>query len=222
MKKFWDRLAQGVKDRMFPIHCAGCAKEGEWWCAACRKESGIAVANNNLEAVSSLNGVTALFNYGENSSLAKLIWRYKYQYARDIEEVWQEIILEHFPLSEREKCLPSAAVFIPVPLHPRRERERGFNQAAALARLFTGYSCGEINCDNLIRSRYTTQQAKLSGEDRRKNMINAFNWRGRDLPSEKIILVDDIFTTGATMQECAKVLKQAGAKFVWGLVLARG
>jgi predicted amidophosphoribosyltransferase len=76
--------------------------------------------------------------------------------------------------------------------------------------------------DGLARVRYTRPQVDLSAIERRTNLTEAFLWESRTPPPERIILVDDVFTTGSTMQECARELKRHGAKWVWGLTLARG
>jgi len=107
-----------------------------------------------------------------------------------------------------------------VPLHRRRYAWRGFNQAEILARFWS--SALGINMDRrlLYRRRNTKMQVKLNGEERRKNLLGAFAVRGA-LPAKRIILIDDVFTTGSTLQECARVLKLAGAVEVWGAALAR-
>ncbi len=139
---------------------------------------------------------------------------FKYNYLLEIADIFEKIIND----INFNNAWPDFAV-IAVPLHARRERERGFNQSAIIAGLFAKKLGLKIN-NNLFRVVYTVQQAKLSGEARRKNLKDAFMFNGQ-VP-EKVLLVDDVYTTGATMQECAKVLKDRGVKVVCGLVLARG
>jgi ComF family protein len=111
---------------------------------------------------------------------------------------------------------------IPVPLHQKRKSERGFNQSAELARHFcrqTGLPFWET-C--LKRTRATLVQAGLSRRERRNNVRGAFEVpRGEKVVGKKILLVDDVFTTGVTLNECASVLKKAGASRVAALTLAR-
>ena len=120
---------------------------------------------------------------------------------------------------------PGAAC-IPVPLHPRRERERGFNQAQKIAMGFIDVWREQgieiAAAPGLARVRHTQAQAGLGGDARRSNLSAAFAWHGTTAAPRYVVLVDDAFTTGATMQECARSLKCAGAEWVWGVSLARG
>jgi competence protein ComFC len=202
-----------VRDLLFPKSCVSCEKEGIWLCENCLPSSGLSQEDR---VAANLDGITALFNYGENT-ISKLIQMFKYNYLLEIAGIFEKIIYKtNFNNTWQD------FVIIPVPLHARRERERGFNQAEILAKLFAKKFGLSIN-KNLHRIIYTAQQAKLSGEERRLNLENAFVWKGlaKGVP-EKVLLVDDVYTTGATMEECAKILKDNGVKVVWVLVLARG
>ncbi len=133
------------------------------------------------------------------------------------------------PLAQRlaESFLGMAAQFdadgvVPVPLYPSRKRERGFNQAEALARHF----CRRVNLPllgkSLSRIRPTLIQAGLSRRERRLNMRGAFRVKRPEiLRGKKILLMDDVFTTGATLNECSRILKEAGVARVSVLTLAR-
>ncbi len=201
-----------VLDLLFPKFCAGCNEEGSWLCKKCLP---VVDFFHQDMAVPNLDGVTALFNYGENTQ-SKLIKMFKYDYLSEVAGIFENIISGINFFEVWKDC-----VIIPVPLHARRERERGFNQAEILAGLFSKKFGLSVN-KNLYRIIYTQQQAKLSGEERRQNLQNAFVWRSDRAAPKKVLLVDDVFTTGATMQECAGVLKNNGAEAVCGLVLARG
>ncbi len=113
-------------------------------------------------------------------------------------------------------------LIIPVPLHVDRHRRRGFNQATFLAGLFFPGKRELIRSDWLVRVRNTTAQARLGGIARRKNMLNAFRVRhGIELEKKMVCLVDDVYTTGTTVEECAKVLVRHGVLGVKVLTLAR-
>lgn len=113
-------------------------------------------------------------------------------------------------------------LILPVPLHGKRLRERGFNQALLLAQAFFPLHRPRIRPDILMRTRATTPQTGLSGDDRRRNVRKAFEVRERQhLAGKTVLLVDDVFTTGTTVNECAKVLRQAGCLEVRVLTLAR-
>lgn len=112
---------------------------------------------------------------------------------------------------------------VPVPLHLSRLRLRGLNQAAVLARLFFTGREKVIRPDGLIRIRNTVAQTELRGSERRKNLNNAFKLNTAAFNPERLIvcLVDDVFTTGTTVEECSRVLKSHGAREVRVITLAR-
>jgi len=111
---------------------------------------------------------------------------------------------------------------MPVPLHVKRLRQRGFNQALLLAHRVAERHHVPLSHDNLARTRYTRPQVELSGRERVENVAGAFSLdRPGDVIDRRIMLVDDVFTTGATLNECATVLKKAGAAGVNALTLAR-
>jgi len=113
-------------------------------------------------------------------------------------------------------------LLIPVPLHIKRLRERGFNQAYLLIGRWAKLE--KIPCDPfaLLRTRWTEPQTSLSRKERKKNMKHAFALRHSEkIGGQKILLVDDVYTTGSTANECARVLMEAGAEFVDVLTLAR-
>ncbi len=110
-------------------------------------------------------------------------------------------------------------LIVPIPLSARRQAERGFNQSLIIAQELSSYFKIPI-IDGLKKSE-RPPQSELAAEKRSKNIANAFSWQGENLAGQKIILVDDVVTTGATLAEAAKVLKKAGAKKVIGLAVAR-
>lgn len=113
-------------------------------------------------------------------------------------------------------------VVLPVPLHPNRERERGYNQSALLAASLARRLNRRVDLHSLVRTRDTRHQARLSGDERRKNLRDAFavhdphGVRGRT-----VLLIDDVMTTGTTLSQCARPLLEAGAARVWCATVAR-
>lgn len=118
-----------------------------------------------------------------------------------------------------------ADVIIPVPLHRRRRRERGYNQSALLAQRLGWAIQISVRGDLLRRHRYTTSQTRLNAQQRSLNVQGAFSCAQRDvaktIAGKKVLLIDDVATTGATLRECAQALKDQGARSVWALTLAR-
>lgn len=117
--------------------------------------------------------------------------------------------------------LPGEAI-VPVPLHPRRLKERGYNQSGLLARELGELTNLPVIQDCLIRIKEARPQVKASDvKERRSNVANAFICQNEKISGKQIILVDDVCTSGATLESCASALKSKGAIMVWGLTLAR-
>lgn len=144
---------------------------------------------------------------------AKAIQRFKYKkdttYSRALGS-----IISGFPE------LKGFDMVAPVPLHIKRLRERGFNQSLLLAREVGKRHCLLVDPFALKRIRWTVPQVNLSGKERELNVKGAFGVQ-KDVKGKRILLVDDVYTTGATVRECSKVLKKSGAKDVCILTLAR-
>jgi len=118
---------------------------------------------------------------------------------------------------------PSEGLLVmPVPLHPQRLRERGFNQSLLLARHVASRIGADLDYLSLRRTRFTRPQTQLTSDERRKNVRRAFGIVGNaSLKGRSVLLIDDVATTGSTLNECARALKKAGVKEVYCLVLAR-
>jgi len=113
-------------------------------------------------------------------------------------------------------------VLVPVPLHRKRLRERGYNQSSLLARELGKLTSLPVVDDCLIRQRHAPPQTRTSTVDERQsNVADAFACGDQRLRDRQVLLIDDVSTSGATLDACAIALKAAGATSVWGLVLAR-
>lgn len=117
--------------------------------------------------------------------------------------------------------LRPADVIVPVPLHPRRLQERGFNQSLELARRLVPTWGPRVDGSSLVRVRNTRPQRGLGRKDRHHNLKDAFVVRGDSLKRKRVLLVDDVMTTGSTLATCTRVLRKGGAKRVDVLVVAR-
>ncbi len=114
-------------------------------------------------------------------------------------------------------------VVVPVPLHPVRERERSYNQAALLAEEVASRIGRRCDGRSLVRVKSTQTQTRLDAASRRMNILGAFAVRRPEWVSQRcVLLVDDVMTTGSTLAECARVLKKAGTRTVWAVTVARG
>jgi len=113
-------------------------------------------------------------------------------------------------------------VLVPVPLHPRRLRERGYNQSSLLAEKLGKLIAFPVLAGHLYRLKDSLPQARTTNvEERRKNVEKAFGCQKEEVQGKAVILIDDVCTSGATVESCAAALKSAGAVSVWGFTLAR-
>lgn len=113
-------------------------------------------------------------------------------------------------------------IIVPVPLHPRRARRRGYNQSFLLAREVAKETCTPLSADALARVREGTSQVHTTSvEERRQNVSGAFACNNTSVTGRQVLVVDDVCTTGATLESCAVTLRGAGAVDVWGLTVAR-
>ena len=115
-----------------------------------------------------------------------------------------------------------ADVMVPVPLHQKRLRERGYNQSSLLAQELGKLTNLPVVDNCLIRQRHALPQARTSNVNERwSNIADAFTCRGHEIRDKQVLLIDDVSTSGATLDACAAAVKAAGATSVWGLVMAR-
>ena len=198
---------------IFPQKCFGCKKENEILCINC------------LEKISRpdtpfLNGIHISANY-QDFVLKKALWALKYQGVKQLAKPLAWLIKERV----WKKLETKDWIIIPIPLSKKRLRHRGYNQAELIARhMFNSQSDAVWGYSILSKIKETGSQVEIKEKEKRlANIIGSFHVEKPELvKGKKIILIDDVFTTGATINEAKKVLKQAGAKKVIGVVLARG
>jgi len=148
--------------------------------------------------------------------LREAICQFKYRGIISLASPLARLMIDALPASLAIDAL------MPVPLHASRPREREFNQSLLLADAIGRSMHRPVACTNLIRTLPSDPQSTLSRKERIKNLRRAFAVRHPEaIAGQRILLVDDVFTTGTTVHECAKVLKQAGAREVFVLTLAR-
>jgi len=162
----------------------------------------------------------AVAAYLSRGMVRGLIHRFKYQHDYRLRHLLSDWLAESLQDS-RIQSRPFD-FFVPVPLHPARLREREFNQAAVLAELL-GKRSGRpvLNC--LQRIRHTTTQTRFDRNERMENLRNAFVLRkNMDVQGKHLLLIDDVLTTGSTVDECSRVLRKAGAASIRVMTVARG
>jgi len=162
-----------------------------------------------------IDGIRSPFRF--DGVIRQAIHELKYRNLRALAGLLAQL-LNHYLVSN---SVPGE-VLVPVPLHHKRLRERGYNQSRLLAQELGKLANLPVVDDCLVRQRHAPPQARTSTVDeRRSNVADAFSCRDRRLEGKRVLLIDDVSTSGATLDACARGLKGAGATTVWGLVLAR-
>lgn len=199
----------------FPPLCVHCQREGDWLCDEGRRALRSAPPLLDPIVVPNIDRIMCRGSY-DVAVLAKLIGSLKYGGWSALGEALPELL---DPLGNE---LPSKGVLIPLPLHPKRQRERGFNQADVIARALAKTS-GLPVANLLRRTKATKQQAKLTEAERAVNVAGAFQvLEGLEEVPKYGIIVDDVITTGATLGAAASVLRQAGMEHIIVITLAKG
>lgn len=224
------RLKGMALDLLFPQWCIGCGREGDFLCDSCRQSlprimpplcprcgrpqpSGI-LCSSCITWQAEIDGIRSPFRL--DGLMRQAVHQLKYKNLRALAAPLAHLLRDYIIANP----LPGE-VLVPVPLHKKRLRERGYNQSSLLARELSRLISLPVADDCLIRQRHALPQARTSNIDERKrNVAGAFVCDHR-LHDRQILLVDDVSTSGATLDACAAALKAAGAASVWGLVLAR-
>jgi len=219
------------------VACSGTVEGGEYLCADCRTRAPRIVAPFCKKCSEPFFGaITQTFScancehrtlhfdaavaaYRSRGVVRKLVHDFKYGRQRHLRHPLAEWLGE--TLNDPRLRGRHFDLIVPVPLHAARERERGFNQAALLAELLATQMALPL-CPALERIRYTTTQTAYDRAERMENLQDAFRLRkNRDVRELRVLLIDDVLTTGSTLSECARVLKAAGAISVHAATAAR-
>ena len=222
----------GILDFVFPKSCFGCGREGRYLCLNCIakclpvkpicpycKHLSIDGATHiNCVKKLGIDGLTSVWEY--EGVIRKAILSLKYKYATEIGNEISDYLID----SLRVKTLPSVQCLTPIPIYWYRQNTRGFNQSLEIGKRVADSMNLRFIPDLLIKNKSTVSQIELSGEKRRKNLQGSFSLYPHNssfTTPNSVFLFDDVFTTGSTMMEAAKVLKRSGVEKVWGLTIAR-
>ena len=225
------QLKELALDLLFPPHCVGCGRGGTFICSQCRSKlqylapplclrcgQPLAAGTTCPECESDppqIDGIRSLLPY--DGVTRRAILQFKYENVKALAAPLAQLMWEY----QQTQRLP-VDVLMPVPLHPRRLRSRGYNQSGLLASELGRLASLPVVEDSIVRRKHTAPQARTASvEDRRRNVADAFACRGRRGAGKHILLIDDVCTSGATLNACAAALKATGAASVWGLTLAR-
>jgi competence protein ComFC len=213
-------------DLVYPKRCAGCGRRGIWLCAECDAHlprfappwcsgCGVPLSLDRCQCQRTPDVLAATRSVGPfDGWLKNAIVQFKYhgEWAR------AEPLSE--PLADAINDILPCDALVPVPLHPKRFRKRGFNQSQLLAR-HVARQLGLEVCDAVTRARNTVAQATLSAGDRPTNVEAAFVCSAMNIEGMSLLLIDDVITTGSTLAACANALIVAGAKSVSAATIAR-
>ncbi len=247
LKRFFTKnslisVSEFFLDTLFPFFCLGCQRHGFWLCPTCLSSlplrniqhcpqcfrnitpSGQVCFACKDASSPAIDGIFVASYYKERL-LSRIIHSYKYRFVAALAKPLGEFLGQTLTHSS----LPLPDLIIPVPLHPRRLRFRGFNQSALLAKELSLNLLPALEIplltEGLLRTRYTKPQMKTdSREERLMNLRGAFALAPgteNSLNGKSIWLIDDVATTGTTLEECALLLKKNGALSVFGIVLGR-
>ena len=227
-------LGNTAVDLLFPPRCAACRRLGTWLCPECLAaietiappvcfRCGLPLPQSDRTCqkcsteASSLDGIRA---YAYHSGpLRQAIHELKYAdlqalagpLGRLMAEGWEAL---HPPEQDID-------VIVPTPLHPRRERSRGYNQAALLARELGSHLRRPVVETTLARIKSTTPQVELNAQERKANVQDAFRCNDHSLVGKRVLLIDDVCTTGSTLEAAALALRRTNVSSVWAYTLAR-
>ena len=216
---------------LFPQWCVGCGQEGDPICYSCcnslprvmpplcprcgRPQPNGILCSSCVSWSAEIDGIRSPFRF--DGVMCQAIYQLKYRNLRALASPLAQLLNNYLITNP----VPGE-VLVPVPLHQRRLRERGYNQSTLLAKKLAKLTSLPAVSDCLIRQRHTPPQARTSTVDERQsNVADAFTCCDHRLRDKQVLLIDDVATSGATLDACAAALKAAGATSVWGLVLAR-
>ena len=233
------KLARSALDLVFPIHCAGCGREGgilcdecvdgldkltQPYCRICAAPGVAGVCRWCLQYPPGFDSLRSPYRF--EGPVRDAIHALKYRGVKAAADSLGGLMARHLELRASSPWQGSrwpsrVDALIPVPMHPRRLHSRGYNQSALLAREIGKALDLPVMEDHLVRTRNSRPQVEAeSQQERRNNVAGNFECRA-DITGLTALLIDDVATTGSTLSECAHALKKAGATTVHALTLAR-
>jgi ComF family protein len=234
VQALFKKSSQFLLDLVFPPRCINCQAANSWLCEKCLGEISFIdgpvcescgtpnlvsrtiacrqCAHNPLQFIDGIRAAA----FFEDNPIRPAIHFLKYRNHKAIAQILGQLLVDTCQKYEIE-----ADMIVPVPLHPTRLRERGYNQSELLVKEVGALLNLSVDTYGLQRIRHTRSQMKLGATERHENVVDAFAWRGQPLLGHTVLLIDDVCTTGSTLDACACALKQHGVTSVWGVTLAK-
>lgn len=231
-------IRENILNFLFPKFCLFCGKEKSYLCAKCFSK--IAIFSSPFcpycklrspdgkicgKCKKSLTVFISASPYSDDN-IRKIIETFKYKFVKELANPLALLLLKFIHQNPEIEFFknPLDFLILPIPLHKRKQRERGFNQAEEIGKEISPLLKIPIRTDILFRKKYTSSQTKIKDrKEKEKNVKNVFKVRNpEEIKNKKIILLDDVSTSSATMESAAKSLKEKGIKEIWGLTIAKG
>lgn len=228
------KLGRGVLDLVFPITCLVCGKDGAFLCAncytklprlekqkcvVCRVPSPFGKTHPYCTTRNVVDGMLASAPYADKN-IKNIIGTFKYSFVFALANPLTDLMVETIKSQNLDNYFEEFTI-VPVPLHLRRFNWRGFNQAELLADTLASKLNLSVDDSLVSRKKFTEPQTQLTAEERKRNMENVFVLN-KDTSNKKILLIDDVVTSGSTANELAKLLKAGKASEVWVISVAHG
>lgn len=212
-------LCKKIENFIFPPSCLICGKLGKnIWCKDCKKE----IYEKALFKIESKENYYEkhLYIFLYKDKIRKLILDYKFNNKSYLYKIFSRIIIKNEKIY---RILKKYDIIIPVPIHKKRKAQRGYNQSQLITKEIS--NCIEnLKYENniLVKIKHTMPQSILTKKQRKQNVKNVYKIINKEkINNKKIILFDDIYTTGSTVKEISKILKQNGAKEILVLTIAK-
>ncbi|TFG35941.1 MAG: ComF family protein [Parcubacteria group bacterium] len=214
-------LKELILDIVFPPSCFVCQREGDYLCQDCKAVLEISGVHKNYSG-KNINDLYFALPY-QSSLIKDLIKKFKYEpFVKELGKSLSSLIIEHINLIDNKPDF-TGFVLVPVPLEKKKLKWRGFNQSEEIGKGLADFLKIPLISDVLIKTKETLDQVNLNDQEREENIKNAFLCQDpKRIKGGKIIIIDDVFTTGSTMEEAAGILKEAGAEKIIGVTVARG
>ena len=212
-------MLEKIKQILFPSVCGICGKiEKEALCLSCKRKLNLPNDANIIEVPNKYFSKHAyIFEY-EGTIREKLI-NYKFNEQSYLHETFANIIIKNKKIC---RFIKNYDIIIPVPIHKKRYKERGYNQTELIAYRIAKKLGISINTDILLKEKNNKPQSELTKKERAQNIQNVYRTQNEQKINNKaILIIDDIYTTGNTLNECSKMIKQAGAKEIAVLTIAK-